>query len=55
MKRGWRQHREAKAELSAAAHWYEEQRLGLGERFMDAVEGTVAVIRDPAYGWGFYR
>jgi plasmid stabilization system protein ParE len=32
---------EASQELEDAARWYEDQRSGLGQRFLDAVAATV--------------
>jgi plasmid stabilization system protein ParE len=36
--------RAAVIELRAAAKWYEKQREGLGEAFLDAIDRTVAAI-----------
>jgi len=33
--------REAVDEMTAAAAWYEEQREGLGDRFLDVVRATI--------------
>jgi len=35
---------EASTELGEAALWYERQRSGLGEEFLEAVEATLALI-----------
>lgn len=37
---------EAASELGSAAAWYDEQRSGLGEAFIDAVETTLAVLSE---------
>lgn len=37
-------HPEAQAETRRAAIWYDERRLGLGDRFLAAVTGTLAGI-----------
>lgn len=38
-------HPEARAELTAAAEWYEQQREGLGLEFTSAVEAAIERIR----------
>lgn len=35
---------EADVELGHAAGWYEQQRTGLGQEFLDAVEATVDLL-----------
>ena len=35
---------EAKVDLSTAASWYEEQRLGLGDEFLDCVDKALDQI-----------
>jgi plasmid stabilization system protein ParE len=37
-------HREADAELRAAAQWYEDQREGLGEKFLNELLDTFEAI-----------
>ena len=37
---------EADAELVAAARWYENQRLGLGSEFLDAVDDAVSRVAE---------
>jgi plasmid stabilization system protein ParE len=37
---------EAKEELIAAALWYEDQRPGLGDEFVDAVDGVLNRIEE---------
>lgn len=37
---------EAASELDAAAAWYDEQRPGLGEAFIDAVETALGLLAD---------
>lgn len=37
---------EAASELDDAAAWYDDQRPGLGDTFIDAVEVTLALIAD---------
>lgn len=37
---------EASAELEDAAVWYDEQRPGLGEAFIDAVEAAIVLLVD---------
>ncbi len=51
---GWREHPEALEEYRAASNWYEAQRPGLGEVFMDAVDAAIESILDPSMRWGFY-
>ena len=51
----WREHPEALDEYSAAAKWYETNRLGWGGVFMDAVDAAIESILDPSISWGFYR
>lgn len=41
----WREHPEAREELRLAAHWYEDQDRGLGDRFTSEVDDAVAFIR----------
>ena len=42
-------HPEAEQELSAAALWYEERQMGLGDDFADAFETTLhRILREPA-------
>ena len=50
----WQEHDEAHEELRAAANWYEAQREGMGQRFIDAVETAVVSVLDPSITWGFY-
>jgi len=38
--------RRASEEFDAAADWYEAQRKGLGQEFIDAVDETIALILD---------
>ncbi len=42
--RGLRFDRRANAEFDAAADWYEAQRAGLGQKFIDAVDSTMGRI-----------
>ncbi len=37
---------EAEADVSDAAHWYEQQRLGLGSEFLDEVLQTLSSISE---------
>lgn len=37
---------EAAAELDAAATWYDEQRPGLGDTFLDSVESALRILSD---------
>lgn len=37
---------EAASELDAAAAWYDDQRPGLGDAFVDAVEAAIAMLAD---------
>ena len=50
----WREHAEAFEEYRAAAKWYETQRPGWGDVFMDSVDSSIETIRDPSIRWGFY-
>lgn len=50
----WREHEEALGEYRAAANWYEDQRDGLGEAFMNALDAAVESVLDPAVKWSFY-
>lgn len=51
----WREHAEALDEFRAAAKWYETNRPGWGDVFMDAVDAAIESILDPSIRWGFYR
>lgn len=51
----WREHHEALDEYRAAAKWYETNRRGWGDVFMDAVDAAIESILDPSISWGFYR
>jgi toxin ParE1/3/4 len=51
----WREHAEALDEYRAAANWYEANRPGWGDVFMDAVDAAITSILDSSFGWGFYR
>ena len=51
----WREHAEALDEYRAAATWYETNRSGWGDVFMDAVDAAIESILDPSISWGFYR
>ena len=46
---------EFESDLLEAAQWYEDERIGLGVRFIHAVDGTLATVREnPAlYGRQF--
>ncbi len=47
---------EARDEFIEASGWYEQQRTGLGRRFIDAVEGTLeAVAGNPRLVQAIYR
>lgn len=35
--------------------WYETNRRGWGDVFMDAVDAAIESIIDPSISWGFYR
>ena len=39
----------AEEEMTEAARMYEDQAVGLGERFLDEVEGCVDLLRDRPY------
>lgn len=39
-----REHPEAHDELLDAANWYDDERVGLGEDFLDAIDETVAQL-----------
>lgn len=39
-----RLHEEAQEEFENAAEWYEQQREGLGESFVDAIQSTLAAL-----------
>jgi toxin ParE1/3/4 len=48
-------HPEAEAELNEAAQWYEGRSVGLGDRFLDAVdERLLQILRSPE-SWGILR
>ena len=51
----WREHIEALDELRAAAHWYEDQREGLGDRILDAVGAAVDSVLGPSLSWSLYK
>ena len=55
MTRTWREHEEALDEYRAAAKWYEANRAGWGDVFMDAVDAAIESILDPSISWGFSR
>ena len=42
----------AEEEMTEAARVYEDQAVGLGERFLDEVEGCVDVLLDRPYSGG---
>ena len=44
-------HPEASEELEAAAIWYEERHVGLGEAFLDEFEAVVRVIASDPLRW----
>lgn len=44
MSRIQREHPEAREELRAAAHWYDDEQPGLGADFYDAVDGALRHI-----------
>jgi hypothetical protein len=44
-------HREALAELRRAAIWYDEQRGGLGEEFIDQIRATLEEVDDHPKGY----
>jgi Plasmid stabilisation system protein. len=37
---------EAEADINEAYVWYEGRSVGLGDRFLDAVEETIELVRD---------
>jgi hypothetical protein len=51
----WRDHEAARAELLEAARFLEDERAGLGEQFMDAVEAALRSIVDSPLAWGLRR
>lgn len=51
----WREHAEALDEYRAAATWYETNRPGWGDVFMDAADAAIESILDPAIRWAYYR
>ena len=55
MRLTWREPIEAQDELRAAAHWYEDQREGLGGRLLDAVDAAVDSVLDPSISWSLYK
>lgn len=55
MSLAWREHAEALDEYQAAAAWYEAQRPGWGDVFMDAADAAIKSILDPSIQWGYYR
>ena len=51
MSRAIRFEDEAEQEYRAAARWYDDQRVGLGTEFLDAVDATLAhIVRFPRAG-----
>jgi toxin ParE1/3/4 len=46
-----RYHHEARAELTAAAEWYEARRTGLGQDFVAEVDRALLVIQDNPETW----
>jgi plasmid stabilization system protein ParE len=50
-----RYHPSARAELRQARDWYEEQQAGLGIEFLDAIQATVAAIRQAPERWPHVR
>ena len=38
--------REAEADIDEAYAWYETRSVGLGDRFLDAVEATIGLVRE---------
>jgi toxin ParE1/3/4 len=44
-------HPEARGELRAAALWYETQRAGLGDEFVDEVTAVIAALSDAPNVW----
>jgi len=51
----WRQHEDARKELREAANFLEDEREGLGDRFIDAVEAAIASIVESPHTWGLHR
>lgn len=51
----WREHAEALDEYREAVTWFEVQRVGWGDVFMDAVDAAIESILDASISWGFYR
>jgi len=49
-----REHDAAREELREAALFYERNREGWGDVFLDAVDAAVASILDATISWGFY-
>jgi toxin ParE2 len=47
----WRIEAEARAELDAAAEWYEAARAGLGAQFLDEFESGVSKITATPHAW----
>lgn len=54
MSRRKREHAAARQELREAAAFYERNREGLGDVFLDAIDAAIASILDPSISWGFY-
>lgn len=51
----WRQHEEALDELREAAYFLDDEREGLGGRFIDAVDAAIASIVESPHAWGMHR
>lgn len=47
-------HPEAYTELSQAMSWYENQAKGLGDSFLDEVEGAISAIKETPEQWPIY-
>ncbi|MDO5672756.1 MAG: hypothetical protein Q4G30_07890 [Actinomycetaceae bacterium] len=54
MSRQWQEHEDAHKELRAAIFWYEEQRIGWGNKFADATEAAIESILEAEFCWGLY-
>jgi len=47
--------RRAETHIQSAYDWYEEQRLGLGEKFLDAIEKSLHSIQASPFVYGVRR